>query len=361
MKWNGELLKSVCEDRGLPILKLADRLEVSRQTVHSWLTGQVPKGHHLLKLCRILEVDPASLFVAEASSVSVPVHRVRAKAKVTEDRSRVSHELAEGFAPLFRDARRAEVLPVIRTSGYDAGSIRETARKLRQLADIPEGKPCTYEHVFRLLARLSCYVVFMPFPDAVKSYAFYSSVHGHRTVFVNRSSNVLDLVFFLLHEAVHAAFDEQKEVSLELEDFCDAVAGQVQFPSEYIQFVKGLLAGLDEPQQMLIVKKCAVENGHALYGLAKTLFPEDKEKLRLAGKSDSSLRKRFPTLDTLFFHTGESSGFLARYRLLSPLFCRLIEEQAGSFSARRIGELMGLDSELDASQVKEQLAKGREV
>jgi len=360
MKWNGELLKSVCEQRGLSKLKLAEQLAVSRQTVYSWFANQVPKGHHLLKLCNVLDVEPASLFENELSAVSVPVHRAKANAKITKERRQISHEIAEEFAPLFGGVNRAELLPVIRTGGFDEAKVRETACKLRMLAGIPEAKPCTYEHVFGLLSKLGCYVVFVPFPDEVKSYAFYSEVHGHRVVFVNRHANVLDLVFCLLHEAVHAAFDEQKEISKELEDFCDAVAGQVQFPSEYIQFVKGLLAKLDDAQQASIIKKMAVENGHALYGLTKILFPDNKPLHGLVAKIDAGLRKSIPTLDGLFFKSGDSSGFLSIYRLLSPLFYGLIQSQADSLSARRVGELMGLESELDAAQVKTLIAKEQE-
>lgn len=361
MKWNGETLKALCEQQGIAINKLAESLSVSRPTVYSWFADQVPKGHHLLKLCDLLGIAPASLFEQEPSGVSVPVHRARSNAKITDDRRQISQKLAESYAPLFGEVRASDVLPVIRTTGFDEKNVQETARKLRKLAEIPEGKPCTYKHAFLLLQKLRCYTVFMPLPDAIKSSAFFSEIHGHRVVFVNRKSNVLDLVFYLLHESVHAAFDEEKEISAELETFCDAVAGAIQFPAVYIHLIKELLKPLEPAQQKGLVKKLAQENGHATYGLTKQLFPSDHSRHQAAAKTDNSLRKKYPSLDELFFSNGESAHFLSFYHQLSPQYLELIASVSATLSPRRVGELMGLESELDASLVKEELAQYMEA
>ena len=361
MQWNGERLKKICEERGFTRIQLAERLETSRQTVHSWLAGQVPKGHHLLKLCRVLDIEPIGLFDAPPVAVSVPVHRAKANVKVTDKRQQLAHELAVTFAPLFEGAQRADVLLVIRTDGYGADSAQQTASKLRSLAEVPDEKPCTYDYAFRLLAKLGCFVVFVPFPPDVKSYAFYSAIHGNRVVFVNQRANVLDLVFCLLHEAVHSAFDEQQEVSKELEDYCDAVASAVQFPQPYVSFVRGLLKGLSQSQKLQIIKELARENGHALFGLAKALVPDDKAMHQAAARMDNVLRKHYPTIDALLFAKGDSADYISRYRQLSPLFCQLIEAQSDNLSARRLGELMGLESELDAAQIKELTTREREA
>ncbi|WP_372846514.1 helix-turn-helix domain-containing protein [Pontiella sp.] len=356
MKWNGEKLKALCDKQGVAINKLAETLSVSRPTIYSWFGDQVPKGHHLLKLCSLLDIDPAGLFDQEPSAVSVPVHRARSNARITDERRRLSHELAESYAPIFGEVQASDVLSVIRTTGFDEKNVQETARKLRKLAEIPEGKPCTYKHAFRLLERLGCYTIFTPLPDKIKSSAFFSEIHNHRVVFVNRQSNVLDLVFYLLHESVHAAFDEQTEISSELEIFCDAVAGAIQFPADYIHLIKELLKPLEPSQQKKLIKKLAEENGHVTYGLTKLLFPADKPRHQSAAKTDHSLRKKYPTLDQLFFKDAESAHFLALYHQLSPQYLELIASISANLSPRRVGELMGLESELDASMVKEELA-----
>ncbi|NLX26176.1 MAG: helix-turn-helix transcriptional regulator [Lentisphaerae bacterium] len=360
MKWDGNKLKSACEAQGFSVSGLAEALSVTRPTVYKWFEDQVPKGHHLLKLCGLLDVAPDSLFEQEESAVTVPVHRARSNARITNERRQRSHELAESYVPLFNDVRAVDVLSVIRTTGFDEENVQEAALKLRRLAEIPDKVPCSYKHAFHLLEKLGCYTIFVPLPDEIKSSAFFSKIHGHRVVFVNRYSNVLDLVFYLLHESVHAAFDEQ-EISAELETFCDSVASAVQFPAEYIHLTKELLESLPSTQQKRLIKKLAEENGHATYGLTKQLFPSDKSRHRSAAQTDCALRKKYPTLDELFFSKTESAHFLALYHQLSPQYLRLIASASGQFSARRIGELMGLESELDASLVKEELAQYMEA
>lgn len=62
MNWNGEKLSIACDRRGVSPSELADRLEVSRQTVYHWMSGRDPKGAHLLQICQFLEVDPSDMY-----------------------------------------------------------------------------------------------------------------------------------------------------------------------------------------------------------------------------------------------------------------------------------------------------------
>lgn len=51
----------------------------------------------------------------------------------------------------------------------------------------------------------------------------------------------MDLIYPVLHEAVHAIRDEAYTdgfYDTAEEDFCDYVANYVQFPEEYVKFVK---------------------------------------------------------------------------------------------------------------------------
>ena len=85
---------------------------------------------------------------------------------------------------------------------------------------------------FRLLHTLKIVTIFRQFPKSLKAYAFYCKIHGHRVVFVNYDTNVLDLIFPLLHETVHAIRDEENGgvPDIEEETFCDVVSNWVQFP-----------------------------------------------------------------------------------------------------------------------------------
>jgi DNA-binding Xre family transcriptional regulator len=76
MIWDGTQLKAICDKRGVSKTKLASQLGVSRPTVYGWLSGQIPRGDHLLMLCSILGIDPNDLFsngvVMEAPSRYAP-------------------------------------------------------------------------------------------------------------------------------------------------------------------------------------------------------------------------------------------------------------------------------------------------
>lgn len=65
-------------------------------------------------------------------------------------------------------------------------------------------------------------------------------IHGHRIVFVNNSTNIIDLIFPVLHEAVHAIRDEiqiNNGFDAAEEAFCDKVANYIQFPDGYVRMV----------------------------------------------------------------------------------------------------------------------------
>jgi len=61
MKWQGDRLKALVAERGLTQAAFSMRVGVSRQAFSAWARGQIPKGMHLLRICRELSV-PAEFF-----------------------------------------------------------------------------------------------------------------------------------------------------------------------------------------------------------------------------------------------------------------------------------------------------------
>lgn len=359
MKWHGDRLKELCNEYGQSMSQIAADMAVSRPTLYSWFEEKVPRGHQLLKLCDKLDIQPEALFSEDDGQVSIPVHRTQSHVEVSAKHQDSSLAIAKDFEAFFKDIRQAELVPVIRTNSYDRAHIRSTADKLRILAGIADGDPCLLENAFQLLKALSCYVVLLPFPEDHSGYAFFSQIAGHRVVFVNRHANKLDLTFVLLHEAVHAAMDESAEVSEDVETFCDQVASSVQFPPLYIELVSNLIHGVESREERRIIKQFATKNEHAIYGITKVLFPDNKTRKDAAARADENLRKHFPTIDDTLFRNDECSVFIQAYGELSELFLHLVTEQLPHLSERRVGELLGLESELDASQIKNRLIKLR--
>ena len=359
MNWSGQTLKSLCDGRSLSISALAKQLEVSRQTIHDWINGQVPRGNHLLALCEILGVEPDALFESSEPFVLVPAHRTRKNAKVNSKRHQQAVDLAAEYEVLCAEARVPIMQPVVRSAGYDdVEPLAKCFRGLVGLADSPD--PMDDDHVFKLMEVLGICVIFRTFPKDLPDYAFYVRIRGHRVVFVNLQNNVLDLIFPIIHEAVHAVRDEETpagEYDEKEESFCDAVANAVQFPSEYVAKISQNLKGLPAGYQVNLLKTEAALHHHAICGLVKCIEKDMPLDLNIHG-ADSNLHKQFPTLQQVLDRDGGSpEHYLARLKLLSPLFYRALQENISSLSERKLTELLELPSVFDAQRVRELLER----
>ncbi|MDD4197623.1 MAG: helix-turn-helix transcriptional regulator [Syntrophorhabdaceae bacterium] len=362
MKWEGSKLKELARDKRLSLQALAAGVGVSRQTINDWVKGQVPKGNHLLLLCKLLGTSPNTLFSGEAhNDISVPIHRQRMNSKIAESTQKAAFEFSKEYLSVFRNNRNSEILPVVRSQdGKSVDDARQIAEKLRLLSGIPEGKPFDYKHTFKLSQVLGIYVIFRDFPAPIKSYAFYIRIHGHRVVFVNNSTNIIDLIFPLLHESVHAVRDEidaEGGYDEEEEAFCDLVAGFIQFPPSYVNQVYSTIERLPKAQQVNILKGFARANGHSLYGIVKAIkVSRPRFELKVGG-ADANLRKEFPTIGKKIFAGDDPGNFLRVMAVLSKNFLGIISDQLESISDRKMAELFGMEGGLDGKEIKAELSR----
>jgi transcriptional regulator with XRE-family HTH domain len=364
MRWTGEYLKSLSESRKVSISALAGKLNVSRRTVYDWIEGQVPKGNHLLALCREFHVDPESFFQQSAPRVLVPSHRPRRGARVSSARQELAINLASEYEALFEGVRQPVVQPVVRVA--DATSVTPLASSFRRMAGLADAiEPMDFEHAFALLAALGICVLFRTFPNDLKDYAFYTRIADHRVVFVNLSNNVLDLIFPMLHEAVHAVRDEETppaEGYDETEEaFCDQVAGAAQYPQKYVEDARTALRGLSVAAKVSLLKSLASMHHHTVYGLV-TAIEKAHGKLGLPVRSvhgaDGNLRKSHPTLGNVMLEGADTpSDYLDRLQTLSPTLCNVLRENTEAVSARRLAELLELPSILDAQELRDALGR----
>ncbi|MGA7876406.1 MAG: helix-turn-helix transcriptional regulator [Desulfoferrobacter sp.] len=361
MGWMGSKLKDLASEKGLSLTDFAKLIGVSRQTVNDWIKGQIPKGNHLVKICRSFEMSPNDFFSQDVeTAISVPAHRKRGRAKITTDRQKEAIELVKGYELLFRNAEQNSILPVIRPTSKTKTAAMQISEELRALCNAREGTPLDYEETFELLSQLGIVAVFRYFPENIKSYAFYTKVHAHRVIFINNSTNVLDLIFPLIHESVHAIRDEAYSSGMydtEEEDFCDYVASYVQFPEEYVKFIHESIQNLTPAQQVNQLKLFGKRYNHALYGLVKriqSLFPSFK--LNVSG-ADNKLRKNFTTIGDILFGSEDPEHFLYLQKKLSPWFIELLLGKINNISQRKVGELLDLENFLDATSVYKLLQK----
>jgi len=343
MSWDGAKLKILAHERGVTLIKLADLLNVSRQTVNDWIKGQVPKGSHLIRLSTTLDINPGYFFPNEVSEeISVPLHRKRGVAKVTPAMEQDSRDMAREYENLFRFANRR-----------DPKSAVEMAGQLRGLAKTEADKPMDYRHCFDLLANLKIVIIFRNFPDSVKGYAFCCKIHNHRVVFVDNDTNVLDLIFPLLHETIHAIRDERgiNSYDQEEEDFCDSVAGDVQFPLEYVEIVHKAIEGRPNSHQINLLKEFSAANGHSVFGIAeqlKKLFPPFD--LNVAG-ANANLKKEFPSVGEILFEDQDPKCYIKNLQSLTPIFFEIVSNQINNVTTRKMAEWLSLENSLDGREV----------
>ena len=361
MEWIGGKLRDLIKESNLSIIKLAEMAGVSRQTVNDWINGQVPKGSHLIFICKTFNINPDHLFSQGFNgSISVPVHRTRKTAKVTASMQKDALEIAKEYDLLFRNVPESGILPVMRGRNRSEGTAKKVAQELRAKAGMNNDLPPSYEDAFTLMKNLGIKIIFREFPAKIKAYAFYTKIHGHRIVFVNNSTNVLDLIFPLLHEAVHAirdelsindGFDEDEEM------FCDMVANHIQFPDGYVRMVYDVIKDLAIGVQVNKLKTFGGSHSHALYGIVKRIKYINPDFDLNIGGADSNLKKRFSTIGDILFKEKEPRDFVKTIADLSPLFINVVLDQIDGLTARKLGEILGIENLMDAKMVKDELMR----
>ncbi len=362
MSWNGEKIKERLAEAGKSLVSLSRAIGVSRQAIDAWIKGQTPRGEHLIKLCRELEVTPAYFFTPETDSlVSVPQHRTVRKIKVTDEMQAASKEMAEQYVNLFRSAPSSSIVSVIRASQRDDKNAKSLSAKLRRLSGIEDNRPMDFEHAFYLLAELGIYTIFRPFPEETSKdiYAFYSTICEQRVIFVNTDTNIIDLIFQLLHETIHAVRDEEptRFNESEEEEFCDLVANYIQFPDEYIEAVSESIEGCSNGVKVNKLKGFARKHAHSLFGLSKRLEQTGVAlSINIAG-ANTNLKKILPKVRDILFDKGDARKYIETLCELSPGFIDLVAKQSSNASLRKLAEWLGLDNTLDAKEVMNELQR----
>ena len=361
MEWNGANIKSIAKEKGITLKQLAADIGVSRQSVGDWVKGQLPKGSHLVSMCKVLDTTPNTFFsISEDIGITVPSHRSKGVAKVTPERQKFALELATEYSVFFRNIKEPRIVPVVRAKDRSDTCARAVAKKLRDLAGATKNEPITLDETFLLMERLGIHVVIREFPDTIKAYAFYTKIHSYRAVFVDYNTNTIDLNFALLHEAIHAIRDEENVESSYDEDeelFCDLVANYIQFPDEYVQFVWNTISYLNKGLQVNQLKNFGEKNSHALFGLVKQIKNIAPQLTLSVGGADTNFKKDFNNVGDALFADNDAAIYLNTLMSVSPVFVSAVIAQVEGISDRRLGELLGVDHILDAKAIKIELQK----
>jgi Zn-dependent peptidase ImmA (M78 family) len=280
--------------------------------------------------------------------------------KITETTQDAAFQIVKEYQNIFKDHKSTDIVPVIRIKEKSIFNAIKIANKLREMSGIAEDKPIDYQHTFELIETLGINVIFRYFPKSLKSYAFYTKIYDHRVIFINNSTNILDLIFPILHESVHAIRDELSQIEIyddEDEEFCDLVANFIQFPDSYVKMVFEAIKPLSNPLKINTLKTFAKTNSHSLYGIVKAIKVISPQFSLNVGGADSNLRKDFFTIGDIIYSKKDVNEFILILKTLSKNFLSILFNQLDNISTRKLGDILGIDNVLDAQLVRNELKK----
>lgn len=364
--WQGNKLKEQIKIVGISQAALAQELGVSKTAVGGWIKGSMPKGEHLIKICKILRANPNYFFNEELPGISIPVHRKKLAGKITDDSRDISLRMATTYLNLFRNSKPPALDCGIRNITNDDDEQIALAQEMRRLSGIEDSNPITYNHVFVLLRELKIIPVFRLFPNSLKAYAFQTSINDHRVVFVDTKTNIIDLNFILLHEAVHSLIYKGPESAIshygdQEEKFCDDIAGHIQFPPQYIEAIIQNLTGKSQREKVMVLKYNSRMNNHAAFGISKRIRAKsrvlDNVSPNAIAGTDTNIRKTQPTVENLLFESNNPADFIRNVNKFSPLFINLLKNQIDTASTSKMSEWLDLDNISDAKQAISELRR----
>ncbi|MBW2027315.1 MAG: hypothetical protein JRI90_18635 [Deltaproteobacteria bacterium] len=141
------------------------------------------------------------------------------------------------------------------------------------------------------------------------------------------------------------------------EKFCDMVANLIQFPNAYVKLVYNTIKGRRKPIQINLLKNFSAENSHSMFGIIEQLKELTPSLDLKVGGANTNLKKQFQSIGDILFKDKDARRYVHILRTLSPLFIDIVARNISKVTTRKVGEWLGLESQLDAKQVIDELQK----
>jgi hypothetical protein len=124
-----------------------------------------------------------------------------------------------------------------------------------------------------------------------------------------------------------------------------------------VELVYNTINGLGEALQINKLKYLATKYSHSLYGIVKAIKIVKPDFNLQVGGADVNLRKQFFTIGTIISDGDDARKFLEIMHGLSRNFLNLVAAQIDSISNRKLAEILGIDGELDAKEIRAELIR----
>lgn len=235
-KLNTHLIDDKMKLAGLSQSSLAEKLEVSRESVSQWLqNAKFPRPDKLLKLAEILNLQYNEIIIKHGNSEPVIAFRKKGNSKTTAEHIARAVDMGKMLGNL------VSCLPFERLSKpstlidpkNDYLYIQKAAGEVRRAINVSDGI-IKFNDLIDFFSEL--HAVIIPVLWGKKD-SHENSLHIYLPdsmttwVYLNLDSNIMDFKFWMSHELGHVKTPDLK--GDEAEEFADSFAGALLYPEKY--------------------------------------------------------------------------------------------------------------------------------
>lgn len=231
-KLNIEKIKTSMDQLGLNQTSLADKINVSKESISKWLKGEkFPRPAKLLKLSQQLDLSFTQMVSQDDSAHPQFAFRTNKNKKQTAEQEQNAKEMGELLKLLlpYLDGESVFNAPIISQPSINNEYIHKVAHELRVKLNLDSNK-ITFKELMQLYTDFR--IIFIPVmwgPNGDNG-LFINLPDSHVTfVYANLEKVVTDFKFWLLHELAHCMTPSLK--GHEAEIFADSFASAVLFPT----------------------------------------------------------------------------------------------------------------------------------
>lgn len=248
---NVDAIRTAMADKGLSAADLAKLMEVSREGVSKWLSGEsVPRPAKLLKLCLTLGLSrTAALGLPDRRALQPQVAFRMSRAKQAQDhhvdRARHMGKLLEELVPHL-PFDKFESPPALKNPTSDYAYLQELALALRKEMGVSAAGAINLQTLARLFVKLQAVIVPVLWghrKNHENAIHIYSPGTATTWVYLNLDTRLADLKFWLAHELGHTYTFTTLQGDAG-EDFADGFAGALLFPEVVASSLYERLAGV---------------------------------------------------------------------------------------------------------------------
>ena len=309
---NVKALRAALDKCGLNASALAEKLNVSREAVSKWLSGEAfPRPDKLLRLGSIVDLAFGELVVREEANAPVIAFRKMRGSKTTDDHVAHAREMGRLLKELvpFLPFTTLTLPPFLKAPVVDYDYIQEVVSNVRQEIGVDPDGVVDFRRLIRTFRALQTVLIPVFWGNKNRhENAIHVYLPDSKTtwVYLNLDTNVHDFLFWMSHELGHSL---SPDLSGDFaEDFADAFAGSLLFPRALAKRAYKELSGKRIGTQINRIKLYAEKMMISPYNVYSQInaYAEREGQRKLALDKDihpatTKFNQAFPNLSEVLF------------------------------------------------------------